>query len=81
MAQDRINRVLSLVILFLLTTTLFNTLRANRVEERTTAFRKEATRQLITTKRTLAEQKMTNARLEQKLDALLATQIGDTSGD
>ena len=77
MAQDRINRVLSLVILFLLATTLFNTLRANRVEERTTTFRKEALYQLKVTKRALAEQKKINARLEQKLDTLLENQAAE----
>jgi len=72
MVQDRLNRVLSLVILFLLATTLFNTLRANRVEETTTSFRKQARYELKVINRALEEQTKTNARLEQKLDLLLA---------
>jgi hypothetical protein len=77
MADDRINRVLSLVILFLLATTLFNTLRANRVEENTTSFRKQARYELKITKKALEEQKMINARLEQKLDMLIEMQAGE----
>jgi len=77
MAQDRLNRVLSLVILFLLATTLFNTLRANRVEESTTSFRKQARYELKITKRALEEQKVINARLEKKLDLLLEAQGGN----
>ena len=81
MAQDRLNRVLSLVILFLLATTLFNTLRANRVEEQTTSFRKQARYELKITKRELEEQKKINARLEKKLDLVLAAQAEDSAGD
>lgn len=81
MAQDRLNRVLSLVILFLLSTTLFNTLRANRVEERTTRFRKQAQYELKVIEQTLVEQKEINARLEQKLDTLLAARQGGPSGN
>jgi len=74
MDQDRLSRVLALVILFLLATTLFNTLRANRVEQRTTSFRKQARYELKITKQQLEEQKVINARLEAKLDQLLADQ-------
>ena len=81
MAQERLNRVLSLVILFLLATTLFNTLRANRVEERTTSFRKQARYELKITERELQEQKLINARLEKKLDQLLAAQAEDSAGN
>ena len=77
MADDRINRVLSLVILFLLATTLFNTLRANRVEERTTSFRKQARYELKVTKKALDEQRQINARLEQKLDMLIEMQSSE----
>ncbi|MCW8985680.1 MAG: hypothetical protein OQK55_10080 [Thermoanaerobaculales bacterium] len=77
MDQDRLSRVLSLVILFLLATTLFNTLRANRVEKRTTSFRKQARYELKITQQQLAEQKEINARLEAKLDQLLAEQAED----
>jgi len=77
MDQDRLGRVLALVILFLLATTLFNTLRANRVEERTTSFRKQARYELKITRQQLAEQKEINARLEAKLDQLLAEQAED----
>jgi F0F1-type ATP synthase alpha subunit len=76
MQQDRLGRVLSLVILFLLATTLFNTLRANRVEKRTTSFRKQARYELKITRQQLEEQKEINARLEQKLDVLLTEQAG-----
>ena len=81
MDQDRLGRVLALVILFLLATTLFNTLRANRVERRTTSFRKQASFELKLTKRQLKEQKEINARLEAKLDLLLEAQAGDSAGD
>ena len=74
MDQDRLGRVLSLVILFLLATTLFNTLRANRVERRTTSFRKQARFELKITAQQLKEQQEINARLEAKLDQLLADQ-------
>ena len=74
MDKDRLGRVLALVILFLLATTLFNTLRANRVERRTTSFRKQASYQLKATAQQLKEQEEINARLEQKLDELLAAQ-------
>ena len=81
MAEERLRRVLSLVILFLLATTLFNTLRANRVEQRTTAFRKEALYQLRITKRALEEQALINERLEKKLNAVIAAQEGAEGGD
>jgi len=74
MDQDRLSRVLALVILFLLATTLFNTLRANRVERRTTSFRKQARYELKITKQQLEEQKVIHARFEAKLDQLLADQ-------
>jgi len=77
MDQDRLGRVMALVILFLLATTLFNTLRANRVERRTTSFRKQASFELKLTKQQLKEQTEINARLEQKLDELLAAQADD----
>ena len=81
MEKDRLNRVLALVILFLLSTTLFNTLRANRVEERTTSFRKQARYELRIVNKALVEQEKINAQLEQKLDVLLAAQAGDSAGD
>jgi len=77
MKTDQTNRVLSLVILFLLSTTLFNTLRANRVEERTTSFRKEATHQLAITKKALADQEQINAMLSAKIDSLLEARGGE----
>jgi hypothetical protein len=77
MDKDRLNRVLSLVILFLLSTTLFNTLRANRVEEKTTSFRKQARYELRVINKALEEQEEVNARLEQKLDELLAARAED----
>ena len=81
MDQDRLGRVMALVILFLLATTLFNTLRANRVERRTTSFRKQASFELKLTKQQLTEQTEVNARLEAKLDLLLEAQAGDSAGD
>ena len=81
MDQDRLGRVMALVILFLLATTLFNTLRANRVEQRTTSFRKQASFELKLTKQQLKEQTEINARLETKLDLLLEAQAGDSAGD
>jgi F0F1-type ATP synthase alpha subunit len=79
MDQDRLSRVLALVILFLLATTLFNTLRANRVEQRTTSFRKQARYELKLTKQRLEEQKEINARLEQKLNLLLESQTSESA--
>ena len=81
MDQDRLGRVMALVILFLLATTLFNTLRANRVERRTTSFRKQASFELKLTKQQLKEQTEINARLEAKLGLLLEAQAGDSAGD
>jgi len=77
MDKERLNRVLALVILFLLSTTLFNTLRANRVEQRTTSFRKQARYELRVISQALEEQKEINTRLEQKLDELLAEEAED----
>ena len=77
MEKDRQNRVLALVILFLLSTTLFNTLRANRVEERTTSFRKQARYELRVINQALEEQQEINARLESKLNELLTEQAED----
>ena len=73
MDQDRLGRVFSLVILFLLATTLFNTLLANRVERRTTSFRKQARYELKVTAQQLKEQQEINARLEQKNKYLPST--------
>jgi F0F1-type ATP synthase alpha subunit len=81
MEQDRLSRVTALVILFLLATTLFNTLRANRVEKRTTSFRRQASYELKVTKEQLEEQKEINARLEQKLNLLLEAQTSDSAGN
>ena len=81
MEKDRLHRVLALVILFILSTTLFNTLRANRVEERTTNFRREARYELRIVNKALEEQKRINARLEQKLDALLTAQAEEPAGN
>jgi hypothetical protein len=81
MEKDRLHRVLALVILFLLSTTLFNTLRANKVEERTTKFRRQARYELRIVNKALEEQERVNARLEQKLDALLAAQAEKPAGN
>ena len=77
MDKQRFDRVLALVILFLLSTTLFNTLRANRVEQRTTSFRQQARYELRVINRALEEQEEINARLERKLDELLTEQVED----
>lgn len=81
MSTERQNRVFSIVILFLLGTTLFNTLRANRVEEKTTSFRKEARYQLALTRKALEEQKATNAHLEMQLAQLLEAQTGEEAAE
>ena len=70
--QARINKFLPIVILFLLATTMFNTVRATRVDHDSTSFRVEARKQLAVTREALKEQREINARLEQKLDRLLA---------
>lgn len=74
MEQSRINKLLPIVILFLLATTMFNTMRATRVDHASASFRVEARRQLAITREALKEQEQINARLEQKLDRLLAEQ-------
>ena len=81
MERERNSRILPLVILFLLATTLFNTLRANRVEDSTTKFRKEASRQLIMTKNALAEQKTINADMQRKLDLVLESPASEETPD
>ncbi len=67
-------KFLAVLIFFLLATTLFNTIRANRVEQDTTNFRKETRRQLKATRITLAEQELVNAALRQQIEALQAPQ-------
>lgn len=81
MGDDRSHKLMMFVILFLLGTTLFNTLRANRVEQSTTSFRKEATYQLALTRVTLDEQKATNVRLEQQLAQLIEAQAAEQPTD
>jgi restriction endonuclease Mrr len=70
-------KLLSLVILFLLATTLFNTIRANEYGSKTTTFRKEVRYHMATTKEALAEQKRINADLQRQIDALVAEQTAD----
>jgi hypothetical protein len=79
--QSRINKFLPIVILFLLATTLFNTMRATRVDHASASFRVEARRQLAITREALKEQQQINARLEQKIDRLLAEQAAADSGE
>lgn len=67
-------KFLAMLVFFLLATTLFNTMRANRVEQDTTTFRKETRRQLAETRRALAEQESINALLLQQVEALDAAQ-------
>ena len=55
MSEELNTKLLAIVILFLLGTTLFNTLRANGYGERTTTFREETRHQLATTREALAE--------------------------
>lgn len=74
MSEDKKTKLLSIVILFLLGTTLFNTMRANEYGQRTTTFRKEARYQMATTRAALAEQKLINQDLQRQIDALVAAQ-------
>jgi hypothetical protein len=74
MSEKMNNTLLAVVILFLLATTRFNTIRANEYGSKTTTFRKEARYQLAATKETLAEQKRINADLQRQIDALAAMQ-------
>ena len=79
---DRVNtKLLSIVLLFLLATTLFNTIRANGFGDRTTTFRKEARYQMAATREALAEQKRINADLQRQIDALVAAQMGDPAAE
>ena len=77
MDQSRTNKLLQIGILFLLATTLFNTVKANRVDHDTTSFRVEARRQLVITREALEEQRQITARLESKLDRLAAESTPD----
>jgi len=79
MSEGMNQRLLSIVILFLLATTLFNTMRANDYGNRTTTFRKEARYQMATTRAELAEQKKINAELQRQIDALKAAQMGEAA--
>lgn len=81
MGDERQNKLFLIVILFLLGTTLFNTLRANRVEQATTNFRKEARYQLALTRVALEEQKVTNVRLEQQIAQMIEAQAAEESTD
>ncbi len=74
MPENTNSRLLSIVILFLLATTLFNTLRINQFGDETTTFRKEARYQLARAKVALAEQQQINADLQRQIDALVAMQ-------
>jgi hypothetical protein len=73
-AENVNNKLIPIVLLFLLATTLFNTMRANRVENASTTFRKEARYQIAITREALANQQQINARLQQQLDELRAAQ-------
>ena len=77
MSEGMNHKLLSIVILFLLATTLFNTMRANDYGTRTTTFRKEARYQMAATRAALAEQKKINADLQRQIDALKAAQADD----
>ena len=72
MTQDTNQKRLSIVLLFMLVTILFNTIRANSVAGGTTTFRKEARYQLAVTRETLAEQRRINADLQRQIDELRA---------
>ncbi len=74
MSDDRKTKLLSIVILFLLGTTLYNTLRANDYGHRTTNFRKEVRYQMAATRRAFAEQSQINQDLQRQIDALVAAQ-------
>lgn len=77
MSEGMNSKLLSIVILFLLGTTLFNTMRANSFGDRTTTFRKEARYQMAATREALAEQKRINADLQRQIDALKAAQADE----
>ena len=78
MSDDRKSKLLSIVILFLLGTTLFNTLRANEYGHRTATFRKEARYQMAAAREALAEQSRINQELQRQIDALVAAQTAGT---
>ena len=81
MSDDKNSKLLSIVILFLLGTTLFNTLRANTYGTETTHFRKEARYQLASTREALAEQQKINRDLQRQIDALVAAQQGEAAAE
>ena len=79
MSEKRNQALMSFVILFLLGTTLFNTLRANKVAINSTNFRKEASYQLRIVRENLDQQKVINASLQRQIDALTAVQETDVA--
>ena len=70
MSEQKTNRLFTIVILFLLGTTLFNTIRANKVGFETTNFRKEATYQLKIVRAELAAQQEINSQLMKRIEVL-----------
>ncbi len=74
MTEDRTRKMLSIVLLFMLVTILFNTIRANSVVSGNTDFNKSTRYELAAVREALSEQQLVNARLQEQIDQLKAAQ-------
>lgn len=72
--EDRSRKMLPIVLLFMLVTILFNTIRANSVISGNTDFNKATRYELAAAREALAEQQLVNARLQEQIDQLKAAQ-------
>lgn len=72
--EDRSRKMLPIVLLFMLVTILFNTIRANSVVSGNTDFNKSTRYELAAVREELSEQRLINARLQEQIDQLKAAQ-------
>lgn len=72
--EDRTRKMLPIVLLFMLMTILFNTIRANRVISGNTDFNKATRYELAAAREALSEQQRINAHLQEQIDRLAAAQ-------
>lgn len=70
--EDRSRKMLPIVLLFMLATILFNTIRANSVVSGNTDFNKATRYELAAAREALAEQQRVSARLQEQIDQLKA---------
>lgn len=72
--EDRIRKMLPIVLLFMLLTILFNTIRANSVISGNTDFNRATRYELAAVREALAEQQLVTARLQEQIHELEAAQ-------